>query len=150
MLNNTNPKISVVIAIYNIEKYLHRCIISVLSQTYQNQEIILVDDGSTDNSSSICEAYSKMDSRVIVIHQENQGLSAARNVGTRNASGEWITYIDGDDYVHPCFLECLYLSAMKSNANIIVCGSKIVTNGTTEHKPLPKIHQKLYLSLIHI
>lgn len=93
-----NPLISIVIPVYNVEPYLPKCIDSVLLQTYQNLEIILVDDGSTDQSPSICDAYALKDSRVYVIHQVNGGLSHARNVGTKSASGVYLAYLDSDDF----------------------------------------------------
>lgn len=95
---NTDLKISVVIAIYNIEKYLPQCIDSVLQQSYNNIEVILVDDGSKDNSPFICDNYALRDKRVIVIHQKNGGLSEARNSGVKRASGDYIMFLDGDDF----------------------------------------------------
>ena len=140
-----HPKISVIIAVYNIEKYLQRCMNSVLEQSFQDQEIILVDDGSTDNCSAICDRYSEIDSRVKVIHQHNQGLSAARNAGTQIATGEWITYVDGDDYVHPLFLERLYSCAVKTNADVIICCSKRIKNeDIATFSSLPRLRKKSF------
>ena len=100
-------KISVIIPVYNVEKYILNTIESVMFQTYSNIEIILVDDGSTDNSSKICDELAKKDNRISVIHQDNQGLSAARNVGTAIATGDFIFYLDGDDYLEKNCLEKL-------------------------------------------
>ena len=91
--------ISVIIPVFNAEKYLRRCLDSVLSQTYENLEVILVDDGSTDNSGSICEEYAVIDKRVRVFHQVNAGVSSARNQGISLVSGEYLTFLDADDYI---------------------------------------------------
>ena len=103
-----NPLISVVVPIYNVEKYLERCVESLRSQTYENLEIILVDDGSPDGCPAICDAYVKKDARIQVIHQVNAGLSRARNAGIDIAGGEYIAFVDSDDYVAPDFIESLY------------------------------------------
>ena len=91
-------KISIIVPIYNVEKYIRKCIESIINQTYRNIEIILVDDGSPDNCGKICDEYAKKDSRVKVIHKKNGGLSDARNKGTEVATGEYIMYVDSDDY----------------------------------------------------
>ena len=100
--------ISIIVPIYNVEAYLPRCIESILHQTYADFEVLLIDDGSTDGSGRICDEYYDKDNRCKVIHQENKGLSGARNTGLRNAKGEYITFIDSDDYVHPLYLEYLH------------------------------------------
>ena len=97
--------VSVVIPVYNVEKYLPKCIDSVINQTYQNLEIILVDDGSTDSSGVICDKYAQTDSRIKVIHQANSGQGSARNNGMDNASGEYLIFVDSDDYIHPQLTE---------------------------------------------
>lgn len=102
------PKVSVIIPIYNSEKFLCRCIDSVLMQTFTDFEVILVDDGSIDNSSKICDDYTSVDSRVKVIHKRNEGASIARNTGLNVANGEYITFIDSDDYVSSTYLADLY------------------------------------------
>lgn len=125
--------ISVVIPVYNVEKYVEECIISVINQTYTNIEIILVDDGSKDSSGKICDLYSKKDSRIKVIHKENGGLSDARNAGIDEARGKYITFIDSDDYVDEKYIEVLYESLTSSNAQMSQCGiKKFYENGTTE------------------
>lgn len=93
------PKISVIVPAYNAEKYLYRCVDSVLKQTFFDFELLLVDDGSTDGTAAICDTYSSMDSRVRVFHKENGGVSSARNLGIDNAQGEWITFVDSDDWI---------------------------------------------------
>ena len=113
--------ISVVVPVYNVEKYLKYSIESIINQTYKNLEIILVDDGSTDSSSIICDEYSKKDSRIKVIHKENGGLADARNVGISNANGMYIGFLDSDDYIHPTFFEKLYNLLKNNNADISEC-----------------------------
>ena len=97
--------ISVIVPVYKVEPYINHCVDSILAQTYRDFELILVDDGSPDNCGKICDEYAKQDSRVHVIHQENKGVSAARNAGISLAKGEYISFIDGDDYVEKDFFE---------------------------------------------
>lgn len=99
-----NPKISVIVPVYNAEKYLHRCIDSILNQTFPDFELLLIDDGSKDQSGEICDEYAKKDSRVKVFHKENGGVSSARNVGIDNAVGEYICFCDSDDWVEKTWL----------------------------------------------
>lgn len=110
-------KISVIVPVYNVEKYIHRCVDSILAQTFTDYELILVDDGSPDNCGKICDEYAGKDSRIHVIHKENGGLSDARNAGIdwafANSDSEWITFIDSDDWVHHKYLEALYTGATK-------------------------------------
>lgn len=115
------PLISVVIPIYNIEAYLKRCVDSVLQQSYSNLEIILVDDGSKDQSSMICDEYKELDKRVRVIHKENGGLSDARNAGIEIANGSFITFIDSDDFVAIDYIEYLYGLILKYDADVSGC-----------------------------
>lgn len=105
------PKISVIVPVYNTEKYLDRCIQSILAQTYTDFELLLVDDGSTDSSGAICDKYAEQDSRVRVFHKENGGVSSARNQGLDNAKGEWITFVDSDDWVDREFFNILSKSS---------------------------------------
>ena len=100
--------ISVIVPVYNVEKYLNKCIDSIINQTYKNLEIILVDDGSQDSSGKICDEYTKKDNRIKVIHKENGGVSSARNIGLNNATGEWIAFIDADDWVDEEYLQTLF------------------------------------------
>ena len=117
-------KISVIIPVFNSEKYLKRTIESVIELTYKNLQIVLVDDGSTDRSLSICEGYSKTDNRIQVIHQENQGVSAARNRGLEIAEGTYVLFMDSDDYLenNACELLCTSISP---NDYMCVCGNYI-------------------------
>ena len=96
---NKTPLVSIIIPVYNVEKYLERCIQSVRSQTYNNIEIILIDDGSPDNSPIICDRFRELDERIIVVHKKNGGLSDARNAGVQISKGDYITFIDSDDLV---------------------------------------------------
>lgn len=117
-----NPKISVIIPVYNVEAYLRRCVESLLQQTYSNLEIILVDDGSPDRSGEICDEYGYQDSRIKVIHQANRGVSAARNSGLCAATGDWIGFIDGDDWIEPDMYEYMLDMARKHGADMVQCG----------------------------
>ena len=112
--------ISIIVPVYNVEKYISRCIESILCQTFTNFELILVDDGSPDNSVSICEKYMEKDARVSLIHKENGGLSSARNAGIDSAKGEYLLFVDGDDVIHPKTLEILYSNLKDSNAQISI------------------------------
>ena len=107
--------ISIIVTVYNIEQHLPICIESIFNQTYKDLEIILVDDGSTDNSGKLCDKYTKEDTRCIVIHQSNKGVSEARNTGLNHATGEYISFIDGDDYLHPQMFEILYEALQKGD-----------------------------------
>ena len=111
--------VSVVIPVYNVEKYLAECVDSVLNQTYKDYEIILVDDGATDSSGAMCDAYAQIDPRIRVIHRPNGGLSAARNTGLRAAQGEYVYFLDSDDYIEPCALEHLIMTAEKEHADVV-------------------------------
>ncbi len=112
--------ISVIVPVFNVEKYLHQCIDSILRQTYHNLEIWLVDDGSPDKCGEICDEYASKDARVRVIHKSNGGLSDARNVAIDRATGEWIAFIDSDDYVSPDYIETLYANAIDNNCKCSV------------------------------
>lgn len=116
--------ISVVVPVYNVQNYLVNCIKSILNQTYKNIEIILVDDGSTDDSGSICDSYAKIDNRVKVIHKTNGGLSDARNVGIKNANGMYITFVDSDDYIDKNYIESLYILITKYDSDIACSNMK--------------------------
>ena len=115
-------KISVIVPVYKVEAYLHQCLDSIVNQTYRNLEIILVDDGSPDSCGVICEEYAAKDDRIVVIHQENAGLSAARNTGLDIVSGDYIAFVDSDDWIEPDMFEYLLNNAAAENAAITVCG----------------------------
>ena len=115
------PKVSVMIPVYNVEKYLSECLDSVVNQTLKDIEIICVNDGSPDGSAKILEEYAQKDNRIKVITQENQGLSEARNTGLKIASGEYIAFLDSDDYIDLKFFEQLYKRGIESNSDVVVC-----------------------------
>ena len=121
MENGNSPKISVIVPVYNVEKYLHRCVDSILSQTFTDFEVLLIDDGSKDKSGVICDEYAQKDKRVRVFHKQNGGVSSARNVGLDNALGEWIYFVDSDDMVLPDALDT-FDSLTKSNSDLVMAG----------------------------
>ena len=118
-----NPLISVIVPVYNVEDYLRKCLDSIVNQTYKNLEIILIDDGSTDNSGIICDEYAAKDNRIRVIHKANGGLSDARNAGLKIAKGEYIGFVDSDDYIAEDMYEFLYNFAVKNNLDVAMCSS---------------------------
>ena len=118
--------VTVVVPIYNVEKYLDRCIQSIVNQTYRNLEILLIDDGSQDNCPAMCDEWAKRDNRIRVIHKENQGLGMARNTGIEYATGEYICYFDSDDYVDTQTIELAYGEIKKNNADMAIFGHYIV------------------------
>ena len=126
-------KVSVIIPVYNVEKYLCRCLDSVLNQTYQNIQVIVVDDGSGDRSPQLCDEYARKDSRVRVIHQQNQGQAAARNHAVKLAEGAYIAYVDSDDYVTADYIEYLVKLQKKYNTDVVFARGLYVYDG----KPLP-------------
>ncbi|UOK56378.1 glycosyltransferase [Bacillus sp. OVS6] len=115
------PAISIVVPIYNVEKYLHKCIDSILSQNFTDLEIVLVNDGSTDSCGRICDEYSIKDNRVKVIHKKNGGLSDARNTGIEISTGDFIGFVDSDDWVEPNMYETLYNLCISNSADISTC-----------------------------
>lgn len=114
-------KLSIIVPIYNVEKYVRECIDSIINQAYTNLEIILIDDGSEDSCGEICDEYAKKDARIVALHQKNAGLSAARNLGVSAARGEYIGFVDGDDYIHTDMYKEMMLMAEKHNADIVEC-----------------------------
>lgn len=119
-------KISVIVPIYNVEAYVKDCVESIINSTYSDLEIILVDDGSSDNSAEICDKYALTDSRICVIHKGNGGASSARNAGLEAASGEYIGFVDGDDVIVKNMYETLHNDIKKNNAQVAACGHKTV------------------------
>ncbi len=113
--------ISVIVPVYNVEKYLDRCMKSILQQTYHRLEIILVDDGSTDASAAMCDAYARRDSRIRVVHKQNGGLSDARNAGLELAAGDYIGYVDSDDWIEPDMYACMHRACVEHGAQLAVC-----------------------------
>lgn len=143
------PKISFIVPIYNVEKYLKECVDSILSQTYRNFELILVDDGSPDGCPEMCDEYAKQDSRVVVIHKKNGGLSDARNAGLDIAKGEYIGFVDSDDYISPIMYETLINRILSDKSDLAICeyvrvsesGVKL-SNDELNHK----MHNRCYSS----
>lgn len=126
------PKISVILPVYNVSAYLERCLDSILATHYQNLEIICVNDGSTDCSLDILRSYARKDSRMLIIDQPNGGVSAARNAGIDRSTGEHVSFIDPDDFIHPCFFDTLLLALKKTNADYV-----IGTHRSVSEKDLP-------------
>ena len=123
--------ISVIVPVYKVEKYLDRCVQSIVDQTYTNLEIILVDDGSPDNSGALCDAWAEKDNRIKVIHKENGGLSDARNVGIAVAAGECIAFVDSDDWVSPLLYETLYKCIVENDCDLAECRF-VMTHGSAD------------------
>ena len=115
------PKVSVIVPVYKAEKYLHRCVDSIIAQTFKDWELLLVDDGSPDNSGKLCDEYAQKDSRIKVFHKKNGGVSSARQMGLDNATGEYTIHADPDDWVEPTMLEELYAKAIEDNADMVIC-----------------------------
>lgn len=125
-----NDLITIIVPIYNVENYLQRCINSLINQTYHNIEILLINDGSKDNSLSICQENCLKDSRIKLISQQNHGLAYTRNVGIQNATGKYVMFVDSDDYIHPQMAEILYKNLITENAEISSCGhAEVYDNG---------------------
>lgn len=135
-------EISIIVPVYKVEKYLRKCVDSILAQTFTDFEVILVDDGSPDNSGMICDEYAEKDSRVRVVHKENGGLSSARNAGIEIAKGKYLGFIDSDDYIEDDMYELLYNNILKENADMSICGIYDVYEGK-EPKILPEAYQVL-------
>ncbi len=115
----TEPLVSIIVPIYNVEKYLDQCVASLTQQTHHNIEILLIDDGSPDNAPAICDAWQHKDERVHVLHKTNSGVSASRNAGLHAAKGEYVCFVDGDDWVEPDFVEYMLELQAKRNADIV-------------------------------
>ena len=122
MMSEKQPLISVIVPIYKVEQYLNRCVQSIVDQTYKNLEIILVDDGSPDNSPEMCDAWAEKDDRVQVVHKKNGGVSSARNAGLDAANGAYIGFVDGDDYIEPDMYAQLLQAIQKDSSDMAVCG----------------------------
>ena len=125
----SSPKISIIVPVYNVEKYIRRCLDSIAAQTFTDWECICVDDGTPDASGKICDEYAQKDGRFVVIHKENGGVSSARNVGLDVAKGEYVTFCDSDDWVEKEMLEVFYNTALKNDAEVVISGFRT----TDEH-----------------
>ena len=133
-----SPKISIIVPVYKVEPYIHKCIDSILNQTFKEFELILVDDGSPDNCGNICDEYAKKDNRVRVIHKENGGISSARNIGLDVSNGEYIGFVDSDDYIKLDMYERLYNSCKVNNADISIIGTiEVDENGKKLYEHIP-------------
>ena len=121
--------VSIIIPVYKVEKYLRECVDSVLSQTYKNLEIILVDDGSPDNCPQICDEYANLDTRVKVIHKENGGVSSARNIGLDNATGKYVSFVDSDDFIDKDYMFLMHKNAVETGADMVISGYYEYTGG---------------------
>lgn len=129
-MRDMEPLISVIVPVYNVEEYLNKCVESIVNQTYKNLEILLIDDGSPDSCPEMCDDWAEKDSRIRVIHKENGGLSSARNMGLDNCSGDYVGFIDSDDWIDLNFFETLYNNLKKDGADISVVGVwKVYENG---------------------
>ncbi len=140
------PLISIIVPVYKAEKYLSACLDSLFAQTYSNIEIILVNDGSPDNSGQLCNEYAAKDSRIRVIHKENGGASSARNLGLDNAKGEYIAFVDSDDAVAPTFLEDRYNNAVKTGSDVSICEFQLVKENEPFTPPEDKDYELLSFS----
>lgn len=129
-----NVLISVIVPVYNVEQYLPRCVDSILAQTYRNLEVILVDDGTKDASDKICDAYAARDARIRVIHKENGGLSSARNAGIDIARGEYLGFVDSDDWIEPEMYETMLRMALEEDVKLVCAGRYDVSSTTGEKK----------------
>lgn len=141
MTNTThNTIISIIVPVYNVELYLRQCLDSILSQTFKDWECILIDDGSTDSSPSICDEYVSRDSRFKVAHKINEGLSSARNEALKLAKGEYIGFVDSDDWIEPEMYEVLYSNIKEYNADISMVGYRMEFRG--RHSTKHTVNQK--------
>lgn len=137
--------ISIIVPVYNVEKYLDRCLESIINQTYRNLEIILVDDGSLDTCPEKCDNWAKKDNRIKVIHKKNAGLGMARNTGIENASGKYLYFCDSDDYIDLETLSKIYKSAKDNDADIVTFGiNHVLSNGKIEKVEIPNYIKKVY------
>ena len=139
-----NPLISIIVPVYNVEDYLKACLDSIINQTYKNLEIILIDDGSTDNSGKICDEYAGKDNRIKLIHKPNVGLSDARNAGLEIAKGEYIGFVDSDDYIAEDMYEFLYNLVVDNDLDVAMCAScDVHEDGTVK---TPKIFKTIFIN----
>lgn len=142
-----DPKISIIVPVYKAENFLHKCVDSILSQTFRDIEVLLIDDGSPDNSGIICDEYAKKDNRVRVIHQENRGVSVARNRGIQEASGTYIGFVDSDDWISEDMYQTMYQELITHNCDIVICDALTVyEKGNTENDTILGLPQDCILN----
>lgn len=139
-----NPKISIIIPVYNLEGYVEGCLDSILAQTFQDFDVYIVDDGSTDATPDICNRYAAQDERITVIHKKNEGVSIARNVAIERAKGDYFLFFDGDDHVEPECLEELYQEAVGKDADSVIFGYYLEENGEIIETHLPGMDKDVY------
>ncbi|MBO4693987.1 MAG: glycosyltransferase family 2 protein [Clostridia bacterium] len=154
------PQLSVIVPVHNVERYLHRCVDSILNQTFADFELILIDDGSPDKSGEICDDFALKDNRIKVIHKANEGVSSARNAGMDKATGEYIAFIDSDDHIDPNFLKIMLEKAVSTDADMVMCSYLQTSMGisATQHHPFGnsvldgknEITEKLIKSVIYV
>lgn len=137
-----SPRLSVVVPVYNTEKYLHRCVNSILAQTFTDFELLLIDDGSKDSSGVICDDYVARDSRVRVFHKENGGVSSARNLGLEHSQGEWIVFVDSDDWIETTMFELMYEKAVKDGTELVYCDMNMVYEDKTKRYHSAEFHKR--------
>lgn len=145
-----NELISVIVPVYNVETYLNRCVDSIIGQTYKNIEIILIDDGSTDASPRLCDDYLHIDNRIVVIHQENKGLSSARNVGIKIAKGKYLSFVDSDDYIDKHFIDRMYTTITAQSSDIVICDIRSFDSQTLQFLPHTRDIGNSFVDIGHI
>ena len=138
--------LSIIVPVYNVEKYLNRCIESIVNQTYKTIEIILIDDGSSDNSSYLCDEWAKKDSRIKVVHKQNGGVSSARNQGIKVATGEYVQFVDSDDYLDVDFCKNI-MSEYSDDIDLVVSGFTIIDD--SGNKKITKVEENIELNIFN-
>ena len=141
----TNPKVSIIVPAYNTEKYINKCLTSLINQTYKNIEIIVVNDGSTDNTKEIVENFAYSDYRIKLFNIENSGVSNARNFAIKNSTGNYIAFVDSDDYISSNYIEIMLSCALENNLDLVCCNfQKISENKTQKKYKIKKVKTKIY------
>lgn len=143
------PKISVIVPVYNVEEYLDVCLDTIIMQTFKDFEVICVDDGTQDSSGEILDKYALFDKRIKVIHQENKGLSGARNTGVEAANGEYIMFVDSDDYISPLMLENLYKNVKQNKSDFVFCNLCIVRSDTFQTEVWDFLDKEKFFANVH-
>lgn len=139
------PLVSIIVPVYKVpEQYLRKCIESLINQTLQNIEILLVDDGSPDDCGEICDTYAKKDERIKVLHKENGGLSSARNYGCKYATGKWVMFVDGDDWIDPAMCKDMYYTGQENNVQLVMCGMSKDYGRTSVNYKYPLKENSIY------
>ncbi len=148
-MENYTPKISVIVPVYNVEQYLPRCIDSILAQTFTDFELLLIDDGSTDNSGKICDEYAERDNRILTFHKMNEGISATREFAINHVNGQFVQFVDSDDWIESNMFELMYNQAIATNADIVGCNFiQEYKNKLLKTKAIYKDKESFILSVI--